>query len=215
MMDSKQSLQRFYTMSDWQEFEGFDCQKLLKEIKIFSKHWKRYNPKKLPNNRWGLSVTSIDGGLSGVPDLSSLLDYEKETGKTITNLDLNKPTNVWKQSEELTKILEPWKQWVTRCHFLRMDKGSFFPDHYDINKHDPSYDEIRLTGFVNVNEYGLKWIYDYDDKVIKCQNGSLWYFNANKRHCVFSTQDNMILLIICLKWDSDLLYYIMDNGVVK
>ena len=174
-MNDDQALQRFYTMSDWQEFQGFDNWKLLEEIKIFSEHWKKYNPKKL----------------------------------------LNKPTKVWRKSKELTKLLEPWKQWVTRCHFLRMDKGSFFPDHYDINKHDPSYDEIRLTGFVNVNEYGLKWIYDYDDRVIKCQNGSMWYFNANKRHCVFSTQDYMILLIICLKWDSDLLYYIMDNGYVK
>ena len=211
MNDNDKALQRLYTMSDWQEFGGFNAKKVKEELKLFDNDWKKYNPNKL-NNRWGLSITSIDGGLSGIPDLTSLRDYEIQTGQVVKNEDLDVPTLVWIQSTELKKLLEPWKKWITRCHFLRMDRGSFFPDHYDVNKEDFSYDEIRLVGFVNCSEYNFKWI--YDDKIIKGQNGSLWYFNGNKRHSVFSMKDGMMLLVICLKWDKDLFLYMLDNGYV-
>ena len=79
----------------------------------------------------------------------------------------------------------------------------------DLEREDFSYDEIRLVGFVNCSEYNFKWI--YDDRIIKGRNGSLWYFNGNKRHSVFSTKDGMMLLIICLKWDKDLFLYMLDN----
>ena len=208
MTDDEKALFRLYTMTDWLEFKGFNSKKVLEELKPFDNDWKRYNPKK-PNNRWGLSVTSIDGGLSGIPDLTSLLDYELQTGIVLKNEDLDTPTPVWTESTELKRFLEPWRKWVTRCHFLRMDRGSFFPDHNDINKHDFSYDEIRLVGFVNGNEYNFKWL--YDDKIIKRNPGSLWYFNANKRHSVSSTEDGVMVLIICLKWDKDLFLHIIDN----
>jgi|TARA_Y100000310_G_scaffold75768_1_gene72146 hypothetical protein len=211
-MNDEKALARLYTMSDWQEFKGFNPKKVLEELKPFEGDWKRYNPNKKGNNRWGLSVTSYDGGLSGIPDLTSLRDYENETGITLKNSDLNIPTPVWTESTELKRLLEPWKKWITRCHFLRIDKGGFFPDHFDVNKHDFSYDEIRLAAFVNINEYSFKWI--CDDKIIKGGNGSLWYFNANKRHCVFSTEDDSIVLIIMLHWDKDLFLYMLDNGYV-
>ena len=63
------------------------------------------------------------------------------------------------------------------------------------------------------NEYNLKWI--YDDKIIKTRDGSFWYFNGNKRHCVFSTSDDMILLVVCMSWDKDLFIEMLDNGRVK
>ena len=37
----------------------------------------KYNPRK-DINRYGLSITSLDGGLSGRPDLDSLYEYNKE-----------------------------------------------------------------------------------------------------------------------------------------
>ena len=210
--ENTQAMTRLSMMADWQEFPGFNAQKMLQEIEPFKDQWKRYNPNK-PNNRWGLSITSMDGGLSGVPDLTSLKTYEIETGVRLTNHDIVTPTLVWEESKELQKLLEPWKKWVTRCHFLRMDRGGFFPDHFDINKQDTSYDEIRLTAFVNVNEYSFKWI--YDDKIIKCNNGSLWYFNGNKRHSVFSTQDGMMIIVICLAWDKELFDYMVNAGLVS
>ena len=203
---------RLQSMSDWQEFHGFSANRIKEELKPFENDWVRYNPKK-PNNRWGLSVTSLDGGLSGIPDLTSLKDWELQTGEVLANHDITTPTRVWTESEHLSQMLEPWKQWITRCHFLRMDRGSFFPDHHDINKSDLSYDEVRLTAFIDCDEYNFKWI--YDDKIVKCNPGSMWYFNANKRHSVHSTRDGVIILVICLAFDKDLFLYMQDAGLVS
>ena len=85
--------------------------------------------------------------------------------------------------------------------------------HFDVNKHNFEYEEIRLVGFVNANEYHFKWI--YDDKLIKGNSGSLWYFNGNKRHSVFSMKDGIMLLVICLKFDKDLFLHMLDYGKVK
>ena len=214
MNDDDKALLRLNTMSDWIEFPGFKKDKLLEELKPFEKDWKRYNYNtKKPNNRWGLSVTSIDGGLHGVPDLSSLRDWEIQTGQVIHNHDIIVPTPVWKQCPTLQTILEPWAKWLGRCHFLRMDRGSYFPEHFDINKEDYSYDEVRFVGFVKCNEYDFKWI--YDDKVIKGNSGSLWYFNGNKRHSVFSFKDGIILLVMCLKFDKELFQFMLEYGKVK
>ena len=213
MNDDDKALLRLNTMSDWIELNpGFKKDKLLEELKPFEKDWKRYNPKK-PNNRFGLSVTSIDGGLHGIPDLTSLRDWEIQTGEQIHNHDLNVPTDVYKNCPTLQAILEPWKPWLGRCHFLRMDRGSFFPEHFDINKEDYSYDEVRFIGFVKCNEYDFKWI--YDDRVIKGNQGTLWYFNGNKRHSVFSFKDGIILLVMCLKFDKDLFQKMLEYGKVK
>jgi len=213
MNDDDKALLRLNTMSDWIELNpGFKKDKLLEELKPFENDWKKYNPKK-PNNRYGLSVTSIDGGLHGIPDLTSLRDWEIQTGELIHNHELNVPTDVYKNCPTLQAILEPWKPWLGRCHFLRMDRGSFFPEHFDINKEDYSYDEVRFIGFVKCNEYDFKWI--YDDKVIKGNPGTLWYFNGNKRHSVFSFKDGIILLVMCLKFDKDLFQKMLEYGKVK
>ena len=212
MNDDDKALLRLNTMSDWIELNpGFKKDKLLEELKPFENDWKKYNPKK-PNNRYGLSVTSIDGGLHGIPDLTSLRDWEIQTGEQIHNHDLNVPTDVYKNCPTLQAILEPWKPWLGRCHFLRMDRGSFFPEHFDINKEDYSYDEVRFIGFVKCNEYDFKWI--YDDRVIKGNQGTLWYFNGNKRHSVFSFKDGIILLVMCLKFDKQLFQKMLDHGKV-
>ena len=53
----------------------------------------RYNPRKnVP--RYGLSITSLDGGVSGVPDLDSLYEYNKEHGTTYREYSFTVPTPV-------------------------------------------------------------------------------------------------------------------------
>ena len=46
-------------------------QEVMKDLEDFSEEWKPYNPRK-KIAREGLSVTSLDGGLSGIPDLDSI-----------------------------------------------------------------------------------------------------------------------------------------------
>ena len=53
----------------------------------------RYNPRKNVD-RWGLSITSADGGLTGRPDLDSLKEYNKEHGTNWLEDSFNVPTPV-------------------------------------------------------------------------------------------------------------------------
>jgi hypothetical protein len=159
------ALQRLLTMGDWLEMKTFNSSNIMKDLEEFNNEWKPYNLNK-PNNRWGLSITSLDGLLSGIPDLDSLYEYNKIHNTKITNQDINQYTQVYDKSTELQKIIEPWKPWLGRCHYLKLNSGGFFPEHYDINKLDYSYDEIRLIGFVNnCNKSTMKFIYE-DTKLI-------------------------------------------------
>ena len=189
--------------------QDFNSTKLLTEIEQFKDDWKPYNVKK-PNNRWGLSITSLDGKLSGIPDLDSLSEYNNRHGTTLTNHDINTYTNVYSTSPELQKIIEPWKPWLGRCHYLKLNSGGFFPEHYDINKLDYTYEDVRLVGFVNRNSKDtMKFI--YEDTVMNVKEGSLYYFNASKRHSVFSMSDDCIMLVFCLKFDAKLFETMIDQ----
>ena len=61
--------------------------------------WKPYNPRK-NINRYGLSVTSLDGGYSGIPDLGKL-------SKTLVLNDLN-PVFLPSQKGELVDRAKIW-----------------------------------------------------------------------------------------------------------
>lgn len=200
---------RLHTMGDWLEMKDFNASKIMNELLPYKDAWKPYNAKK-PNNRWGLSITSLDGELSGIPDLDSLYEYNKRHNTDIKNYDINTFTEVYYNSPTLQQVVDPWKPWLGRCHFLKLNAGGYFPEHYDINKLDFSYDETRLIAFVNnTSKYTMKFL--YEDKLMEVQNGSLYWFNANKRHSVFSMQDDCIMIVFCLKFDEHLFEKIINE----
>ena len=201
-MSYEKAYTRLHTMGDWLELQDFDSKQIMRDLDSWKNEWKPYNRNK-PNNRFGLSITSLDGGLGGIPDLDSLYEYNKINGTDVKNHDIKTMTPVYDSSRELQKIIEPWKPWLGRCHFLKLNAGGYVPEHYDINKLDYAYDEIRLIGFVNKSsKYTLKFL--YEDKLLDVQDGSLYWFNANKRHSVFSMTDDCIMIVFCLKFDEKL-----------
>lgn len=209
MNNSDIAYRRLHLMGDWLEMHSFNSIKILDELQAFKDKWKPYNLKK-PNNRWGLSITSLDGELSGIPDLDSLYEYNKKNNTDIKNQDINIYTEVYYKSPYLQKLIEPWKPWLGRCHFLKLNAGGYFPEHYDINKLDYSYEEIRLIAFVNnTSKYTMKFL--YEDKLLEVQNGTLYWFNANKRHSVFSMVDDCIMIVFCLKFDKTLFETIIEQ----
>lgn len=204
---------RLHTMGDWLEMKRFNSHKMLNEIEQYTDAWKPYNVKK-PNNRWGLSVTSLDGGLSGIPDLDSLYEYNKRHNVDVKNHDIKTFTEVYHNSPTLQSVVEPWKPWLGRCHFLKLNSGGFFPEHYDINKLDYTYEDTRLIAFVNNNTKDtMKFL--YEDKLMDVQEGSLYWFNASKRHSVFSMTDNCIMIVFCLKFDENLFKTIVEQYRIK
>jgi len=203
-----------HSLGDLLLIDRFDNDQIMTEIAKWHSMWKRYNPRKLNNNRWGLSITSIDGGLSGIPDLDSLHQYNIENNTNIDNRDICKLTDVYFDSPEIQRILSPYLPWMTRCHLLKLNSGGFFPDHYDTNKTNHDFLETRLVGFVNnCNKYSLKFL--LEDRLLDCRDGELYWFNASKRHSVFSFTENCIMMVVCLKFDAVLFDVLIDKYRIK
>ena len=119
---------------------------------ILDKHpgWVRYQPHK-PNNRWGLSVTSLDGGFSGEPDLYSLRDWNAMNGTTYWEADFKARTNVVEFIPELNPFLDFFGSSLGRVHFLKLNAGGFFPPHRD---NGAIVDSPTFRILVPINNFG-------------------------------------------------------------
>ena len=155
--------------------------------------WKQYNPRK-PNNRFGLSVTSLDGGYSGVPDLDSLLEYNKINGTIYTEIDFNVRTDLVEQLADLKMLVNSFYPSLGRCHFLRLNAGGFFPPHRDNGPSIPSQSFRVIVPLGNTSPKEWHWI--QEGKLLNLISGKAYAINTTKEHSVFSFVDNCCMLVL-------------------
>lgn len=162
---------------------------------ILSKHpgWVRYQPQK-PNNRWGLSVTSLDGNFSGVPDLYSLRDYNELNGTQYWEADFKARTNVVEFIPELNTFLDFFGSSLGRVHFLRLDAGGFFPPHRDNGAIVDSPTFRILVPIYNFGKNQMKWI--QEEQVLTLETGKTYFINTTRAHSLFSFVDNCTMLVL-------------------
>ena len=170
-----------------------NSKELLEEIKDFV--WYNYNPRKNVE-RYGLSVTSEDGKLTG-KDLDSLYEYSKEMGKIYDEDDFTTLTDVYYKSKQVQKLVDPFKPWLCRTHFLNFRKGGYFPPHIDNRgKHGKQF--IRLL--VPIRKCNPSFLYFmYEDKLLNFNRGYTYFLNTNKKHAIFSFSDDSTMLVMNIK----------------
>lgn len=183
---------------------------LHKVTEVLFKHpgWKYYQPHKENYNRYGLSVTSLDGGFSGEPDLYSLREWYKMTGESYNEFSFKKRTNIVSFLPELDKFLDFFEPALGRTHFLKLNKGGFFPPHRD-NGANVSIDNFRII--IPIHNFGIndmKWI--QEEKILRMDLGSTYFINTTKLHSVFSFVDNCLMLVLNVQADQSIL-----NKMVK
>lgn len=145
------------------------------DIDLASLPWVKYNPRK-DIQRWGSSLTSLDGGTTGVPDLDSLYEFNKQNGTSYTEKDFKVPTETYKKH---FSFLDD-KFNLGRSHFIRLGNGGFFPYHRDFDT-----ETFRLIYTVSGCEsHNLVWI--VNNQVIKLENKQWYYVNTKMIHSVFS-----------------------------
>lgn len=141
----------------------------------------RYNPRK-NIDRWGLSITSLDGGLSGRPDLDSLLEYNKEHNTTYKETDFTTKTPVY-EYPGLQKILDPFEGEYHRTHILKLNPGGFFPPHRDIR--GVHFRSFRLiVPLTNVNPPYANFV--LEDKTLHWEQGQMYFVDTAKMHYLFN-----------------------------
>ena len=68
-----------------------DQKTITNQLSMYKEDWIRYKPRKnIP--RYGLSITSLDGGLRGIPDLDSVREYNIKNNLNLDETDFNKKT---------------------------------------------------------------------------------------------------------------------------
>jgi hypothetical protein len=190
------------------DFPKWDCVNL---TNILNKHpgWVYYQPHKLGYNRYGLSVTSLDGKFTGEPDLYSLREYAQLTGKVYTEQDFKIRTNVTAFMPEIDDFLNFWEPNLGRVHFLKLNKGGFFPPHRD-NGLVLDVQSFRiLVPICNFGRNDMKWI--QNEEVLDLKIGYTYFINTCLPHSLFSFVDNCIMLVLNVMVDD----FIIEKMVKK
>jgi len=158
--------------------------------------WKQYNPRKRIN-RQGLSVTSLDGDYSGIPDLDSLREFNKEHGTNYTESDFKIRTSIVEQIPNLREILDLLSPDLGRCHFLRLNTGGFFPPHRDNGSAVPSNNFRIIVPLANTdNREKKQWFWIHDGNILNLTPGKTYCINTTKEHSLFSFVDNCCMLVL-------------------
>lgn len=151
----------------------------------------KYNPRK-DINRYGLSITSLDGGISGIPDLDSLYEYNIENNSSYHEKDFTTLTPVYEHTD-LQKVLDPIKEHIFRTHILKLNPGGFFPPHRDFR--GTEFDSFRLIiPLQNVNPPSLTFI--VDDKIQHWNLGSVYFVDTAKMHYLFNSSFKPSYMIV-------------------
>ena len=172
--------------------------------------WKPYNPRKDGYNRFGLSVTSADGGFSGIPDLDSLREYNKINRTQFTEASFDKRTSIVSQYPDLERILNLFGSDCGRCHFLRLDRGGFFPPHRDNGTSLPSKTFRIIVPLYNFGKHHVKWI--QEDRVLNLETGKAYFVNTTKEHSVFSFVDNSIMFVMNIMVSENSIQKVVSNA---
>lgn len=142
----------------------------------------RYNPRKNVN-RFGLSLTSLDGGVSGIPDLDSLYEYNSENGTTYTERDFSVHTAAF-DYQPIQNLISPWKDHIFRSHVLKLGAGGFFPPHRDSREMDITSFRIIMP-LENVNPPYANFVIDRE--ILRWETGKLYFVNTSKMHYLFNS----------------------------
>ena len=159
-------------------------EKILSELDTFSHEWKPYNPRKKPG-REGLSVTSLDGGFSGVPDLDSIREYCIKHQVRLGEMSFTEPTEAAPIVDTFTK---PFEGYVGRSHIIRMSPGGMFPPHRDHGGRSGEAEVFRLL----VPLYGCNppsmW-FCLEEQPLHFEHGRAYFINTLQEHTVFAVYD--------------------------
>lgn len=137
-------------------------------------NWHRYNPRK-EIARWGASITSLEGGDAGVPDLDSLYEYNRLNGTSYQEGDFRRFTAAGKIFEFLSQDFD-----LGRSHFIRLGAGGYFPYHRDLGR-----DSFRLIYCVE-NCHPANFVWLQDDRVLRLHDRQWYYVNTKMPHATFA-----------------------------
>ena len=171
----------------------------------------KYNPRKNVN-RYGLSLTSLDGGMSGVPDLDSLIEYKRITGIQYYEQHFKTKTPAY-YYPDLESLLKPIEDDIMRSHILKLGPGGFFPPHRDY--FGLYFDNFRaIIPLKNMNPPSHNFI--LEDKGLTWDMGKLYFLDTAKMHYVFNaSMQDMYMIVLNIELNERTVKFITEHMEYK
>lgn len=184
--------------------------KVISELKPFDNEWKKYNPRHRVE-RYGLSITSLDGNFSGIPDLDSLLQYNRENQTHYTELDFTKKTQVYDKVSGCLGLFEPY---LCRSHVIKLCNGGFFPMHRDANDID-IYSFRLFIPLQNCNPPTMFFI--LNKEILNFEYGYLYFIDTCLEHVVFnaSYSKEATFIVANIKLTNESVQLVLDNKAIR
>ena len=187
-----------------------DPKRLLRDVK--DNKWYRYNPSK-SSERYGMSITTLDGETGQTPDLDSIYEYNRINGTSYDESSFKTFTKTYYDSIDLQYAIEPFKESIARTHLLKLPAGGYFPPHRDIAIIDKNIDRqahFRLVVPIqNCNPSDMYFM--FEDKPVYFNHGSMYFMNTNKSHNVFSYINDSIMLIMNVECNKQSLSKVVET----
>jgi len=176
----------------------------LNDIKRFDNDWKPYNPRK-KIERYGLSITSLDGQLSGIPDIDSIREYNLKHNLELDEPDFKTKTPVYQYA---SKWLDPFEGFIGRTHVIKMPPGGCFPPHRD----EYSIEMVSFRLFIPlINCNYPKMFFILDGKTLYFDHGSVYFINTCKEHTVFTVADESYFIVANIILSEESVEAVLDN----
>ena len=187
-------------------------QNLPQLLKEFDKDWVQYNSNKPDIRRKGLSITSLDGGMTGIPDLDSVREYNLKHGKTLRESDFNIRTPVAQVSKNLKLVLDGLDP-IGRTHLIKLDSGGFFPPHRDGGTKMPAASFRIFATVQHANENEFVWL--QEDRQLLFEPQRFYVVNTFKKHSVFSFVNSCTFLVVNVPATKQNIQFMLENMSVK
>ena len=187
---------------------NLDPKKVMNELKLYNSDWVAYNPRK-NILRKGLSITSLDGGLSGIPDLDSIREYNIKHNLDLDETDFNKKTELWPLVQD---ALAPFENYLGRTHFIRMDRTGCFPPHRD----DYSIDVNSFRLFIAIDGCNPPDNYFIiEEKICNFIPGKVYFINTCKEHTVFTTGSQSTFVVANITISDESVNTVLNNLLIS
>ena len=183
--------------------------KVINEVLMnYSNQWKSYNPSKPEYKRWGLSLTSLDGEMNGHPDLDSLHEVNLNSEIQYNEMSFKKQTLLFKECKEAFVGMNELFSHLGRSHFLKFEKGGFFPPHRD--GRTITMNAFRLFCLVSPLESNL-FQFTLNGSLVQFYPGRLYFINTLLEHSLVNFSSSALCLILNVELNDNTAHWIEKN----
>ncbi len=186
----------------------------LQQLQKFNGDWKPYNTRKFGFGREGLSLTSLDGQLSGVPDLDSLSEFNLQNNTNYEESCFKVRTPVVECIPSLQQIFDIFGRHISRSHFIKFAKGGFFPPHRDVFIHTQKAKTFRLFATIN-KTHSAQYHFVMNGQLCYFNPRTIYFINTMLDHSFVSFFDDLIILVLNIDENDETIELVQKHLAIK